>query len=363
MGLSQASPGQSPTRSGVGRIALAIAGVLVFILALWLLKKGASGLRPLMDHLQVSGMVNTLGFGWLMAYVVLSGSPVAAISLTLFGGQLLSGVETFAMITGSRLGASFIVLFVGFIYWLRGKQRVSSVSIGVLSLLVTATIYVPAMGLGYLALNSHWLDGVRAGSGPQMTSFVAAAYDPIVNFVTNQLHLPNFLIFVLGIGTLLAAFKVFDQALPEIDPNSTRFSRVTELVYRPIVMVLLGAGITLITLSVSVSISLLVPLAVKGYIRRENIIPYIIGANVTTFIDTLLAALLIPQPPGQPSAFLIVLTEVVSVTAISIAALALNYSFYQRTIERVLELIVRDNRSVAVFVGLSLIIPIILLLV
>ena len=315
-----------------------------------------------MEHLRVSGMANTLGFGWLMAYVVLSGSPVAAISLTLFGGQLLSGVETFAMITGSRLGASFIVLFVGFIYWLRGKPRASSVSIGILSLLVTATIYLPAMGLGYLVLSNHWLDGLQAGGGQHMTSFLAAAYDPIVNFVANQLHLPNLLIFILGIGTLLASFKVFDQALPEIDPNSTHFSRITELVYRPIPMVLLGAGVTLITLSVSVSISLLVPLAVKGYIRRENIIPYIIGANITTFIDTLLAALLIPQPPGQPSAFLIVLTEMLSVAVISIAALALSYSLYQRAIEHMFVLIMHSNRTLAVFVGLILVIPIILLL-
>jgi len=357
MGLTRASLGRYAQR-----IALAIAGVLIFILALWLLKKGASGLRPLMDHLQVSGMVNTLGFGWLMAYVVLSGSPVAAISLTLFGGQLLSGVEAFAMITGSRLGASFIVLFVGFIYWLRGKQRGSSVSIGILSLLVTATIYLPAMGLGYIALNSHWLDKLQIGGGLQMTSFLAIIYDPIVDLLANQLHLPNFLIFVLGIGALLAAFKVFDQALPEIDPQSTRFSRITELVYRPIFMVLLGAGITFITLSVSVSISLLVPLAVKGYVRRENIIPYIMGANVTTFIDTLLAALLIPRPPGQLSAFLIVLTEMLSVAAISIVALVLNYPLYQRTIERVLELILHDNRTLAVFVGLIFVIPIILLL-
>ena len=357
MGLTRASLGQHARR-----IALAIAGVLIFILALWLLKKGAAGLNPLMDRLQVSGMVNALGFGWLMAYVVLSGSPVAAISLTLFGGQLLSGVEALAMIAGSRLGASFIVLFVGFIYWLRGKQRVSSVSIGILSLLVTATIYLPAMGLGYLVLSNHWLDGLQIGSGRQMTSSLAAVYDPIVGFLSNQLHLPSFLVFALGIGMLLAAFKIFDRALPEIDPNSTRFSRISELVYRPIFMVLLGAGITFITLSVSVSMSLLVPLAVKGYVRRENIIPYIMGANVTTFIDTLLAALLIPQPPGQVSAFLIVLAEMLSVAAISIVVLALNYPIYQRAIERVLELILHDNRTLAVFIGLIFVIPIILLL-
>ena len=78
-----------------------LSGVLLFILALFLLKEGASGLHPLLMRLQVSGLVNALGFGWAMAYLVLSGSPVAAISLSLFGGQVLSSVETFGMITGS----------------------------------------------------------------------------------------------------------------------------------------------------------------------------------------------------------------------------------------------------------------------
>lgn len=347
----------------IRRILFAIVGILIFILALWLLKKGASGLEPIMTQLQVGGLVNTLGFGWLMAYMVLSGSPVATISLTLFGGQLLSGVETFAMITGSRLGASFIVLLVGLMYWLRGKQRVSSVSIGILSLLVTASIYLPAMACGYVILSNHWFDAVKIGQAGQVASFLELVYDPIVDLLADTVGLPNLVIFVLGIGSLLAAFKVFDLALPEIDPKSSHFYRVTEFVYRPVFMLLLGAGLTLITLSVSVSLSLLVPLAVKGYVRRENVIPYIMGANITTFIDTLLAAILIPTPPDQPSAFIIVLTEILSVAVVTAVVLLLNYGLYQRTIERAMEWILHDNRTLAVFAGTILIIPLILLLV
>ncbi len=345
------------------RVLFAVAGIALFILALWLLKEGASGLGPVMNSLRVSGLANTLGFGWVMAYLVLSGSPVATISLTLFGSELLTGIETFAMITGSRMGASFIVLFVGFLYWLRGKQRVSSISMGILSLLVTTTVHLPAMAVGYFILSMNWFDEVSLGQGSQIGSFLGAIYDPIVALLVEQLHLPNLAIFALGIGALLGAFKVFDSALPEVDPQSSRFSRITELVYRPVFMVLLGAGLTMITLSVSVSLSLLVPLAVKGYVRRENVIPYIMGANITTFIDTLLAALLIPTPAGQPSAFIIVLTEIVSVALVSAVVLTLNYGLYQRAIEQVMEWIMHDNRTLAIFVATILIVPVILLLV
>ena len=39
----------------------------------------------------------------------------------------------------------------------------------------------------------------------------------------------------------------------------------------------------------------LVPLALKGYVRRDRVIPYVMGANIATWIDTLFAALL-PDP-------------------------------------------------------------------
>lgn len=354
-------PGISPGRA-LKSVGYAGTGLLIFILALWLLKEGALGLKPLLARLQISGVVNALGFGWLMAYLVLSGSPVAAISLTLFGGGLLSSVETFAMLAGSRLGASFIVLFVGFVYWLRGRQRAASVSVGILSWLVTATIYLPAMALGYVFLSNHWFDTVRLASLGRVNSVIEIIYDPIVRLLSEQLGLPNLALFVLGGGVLLVAFRMFDEALPEIDTESSRFNRISEAVYRPVVMFLLGAGVTSVTLSVSVSLTMLVPLTVKGYVRRENIIPYIMGANITTFIDTLMAALLIPTRAGEPSAFVIVLTEMLSVAVISMLALRLNYAFYQRGLERVLEWILRDNRTLAAFIGLIFIIPLILLL-
>lgn len=81
-----------------------------------------------------------IGFGWMGAYLVLSGSPVAAIALSLFSSGVISDTAALGMLVGSRLGASFIVLFVGFLYHLRGQSRVASIAVGVLAFLVTASI-------------------------------------------------------------------------------------------------------------------------------------------------------------------------------------------------------------------------------
>jgi sodium-dependent phosphate cotransporter len=50
-------------------------------------------------------------------------------------------------------------------------------------------------------------------------------------------------------------------------------------------------------------------------VRRENVIPYIMGANITTFIDTLLAAVLL----NNHEAVTVVLAEMLGVTISAIA--------------------------------------------
>ena len=65
------------------RVLAVAVGLLLFVLALELLKKGAFGLGPLLRSVGVAGFTGGLGFGWLMACVVLSGSPVAAMALSL----------------------------------------------------------------------------------------------------------------------------------------------------------------------------------------------------------------------------------------------------------------------------------------
>lgn len=345
---------------GLRKLLIAVAAISLFILALELLKNGAGGLGPfLKQNLGIQNAANTLGFGWLFAYIVLSGSPVAAISLSFFASGTIDAVQTFSMITGSRLGASFIVLFVGFLYFMRGHQRGASIAIGILCLLVTATIYLPAMGIGYWLLTRGILAPLQFGAPSALTSILDLIYQPIVGAVVGAVGRWPLVVFLLGMGTLLGSFNLLDRALPEMTAEAGGFQRIGRLVYRPMAMFVLGMAVTAVTLSVSVSLSILVPLSAKGFVRRENTLPYIMGANITTFIDTLFAALLI----GGTEAFTIVLAEMMSVTIVSLIVLILAYRLYERVIIGLLDLIMLNNRGLAAFMVVMLLVPIGLLLI
>lgn len=82
------------------------------------------------------------------------------------------------------------------------------------------------------------------------------------------------------------------------------------------------------------------------------------GANITTFIDTLLAALLL----DNPLAFTVVLVEMLSITIVSIVVLAYVYRPYHEIMLNAVEWIIRRDRNLAIFMLAILVIPLILLL-
>jgi Na+/phosphate symporter len=342
---------------GLGKVGLFIVSLFLFILALTLMKDGARDLTPLVrDRFAVTNAVNSLGFGWLFAYVIMSGSPVAAAALTFFEGGALDQLSAFTMITGSRLGASFIVLFIGFIYVLRGRNRASGLSMGLLSLSVTGTTYLVGLAVGLVILRSGVLDHVQLQSGALLNSIVDLIFDPITDLLKQ--FLPRWTLFPVGLAIIMVSFNLFDRCLPQMAIKESQVGRVSRLVYKPWVMFALGGLVTLISMSVSVSLSILVPLSNRGFVRRENVIPYIMGANITTFVDTLLAAVLL----NNPAAFTVVLVEMLSITIVSIVILLTIYRRYEHAMLAFVAWVTDSNRNLAIFMTMILVVPIILML-
>jgi hypothetical protein len=88
------------------------------------------------------------------------------------------------------------------------------------------------------------------------------------------------------------------------------------------------------------------------------VIPYIMGANITTFVDTLLAAVLLNHPP----AFTIVLVQMVSITLVSVVILATVYRRYERGMLRFVAWVTACNRNLAIFMAVIFVVPIALML-
>jgi sodium-dependent phosphate cotransporter len=348
---------QQGRRPGWKKLGLGLAGFTLFALALGLMKEGAGGLAPLLrGQLQITNAADSMGFGWLMAYLVLSGSPVAAAAVALLSADALSPIQAFTMVAGSRLGASLIVLLVGFTYALRGHDHWTALTTGILSLLLAGTVQLAALPVGLLILSRGWLDSLSIPALDGLAAGINLGLEPLISPFAATL--PGWGLFVVGVGLVTLSFRLFDRALPQMRLERTDFSQIARLVYRPEIMFLMGLVVTLLTMSVSISVGILVPLSARGYMRRENIIPYILGANISTFADTLIAAALL----GDPRAVTVVVTHMVCAAIVSLSLILLAYRTYARAISDALAWIICRRRNFALLLGIILVIPVVLIL-
>jgi sodium-dependent phosphate cotransporter len=327
--------------------------LFLFVGALQVMKTGAGALSLLNnDGFLVRNAGSTFGLGWIGALFVLSGSPVAASALTLVAADSINEIEGFAMLTGSRLGAAFVVLLVAVIYALRGGEgnRMAPVSTAVIALSATALIYAPGALVGYGLLNWGPFKGMEMNFPGQFGDLIDLLYGGLIDRIED---LPAALLFIGGLAILLLAFKLLDTVVPEFTDEQVEGSRLGWLKEKwP--MFALGCLVALIAMSVSVALTVLVPLVAKGYVKRADILPYIIGANITTLGDTLLAAFLL----DSPAAVRIVLAGILGTALVSVILLAFFYPQIQTGVWRFQRQVVKSKPRLATFTAALFLVPI-----
>lgn len=289
-------PRQLARRILVGGVA-----AFLFVLSLQLIGESTAAISPVIERVMrsvVTSDMSALGLGWLGAYVMLNGSTVAALAIGLFSTGLTTETETFLLIAGSRLGAALLVVLLGGLEYVRGEAESlrESSSIGVLSFLVALAIYLPAIGLGLLVLRTGDPAFLEVSLPPGARGVLDVLFGPVVAELVSRL--PPFWLFLLALFLLVLSLKVFDLAFTGLGRRRVE-QRTVEDIDRWLSFGA-GAGITLLTASVSLSIGILVPLYNRRFFtKRSALLPYIMGANVTTLVDTAIAAAVLNTPEGM----------------------------------------------------------------
>jgi hypothetical protein len=335
---------------------MVVSSLFLFIVALQLIRGGASSPDFILKKLLLlQNPIHTLGLGWLASYLALSGSPVAAAALSLLDSGAINDVQTFTMIVGTRFGAIFVTVFFGLLYYWEGTHTKKSLAVGVLAYLTTFWMALGCLLLGLVLLPvANFQFRLPIGFTEGLDDF----FEPIIRGVTSML--PSGAVFFIGLGLLMLSFKMVDMALPDLRKREIDHEKFVDLLHSPYVMFLLGVMVTLISPSVSVSCGILVPLYAKGYIRASRLVPYVMGANIATFSDTLLAALVMKN---ATVAVHVVMTVVVSIGLVSLAILVFGFSKYENMIERWTDYFTENTKRLTLFLAIIFFVPIILLIV
>jgi hypothetical protein len=356
--VSPPATGGSPIVAVATRGAMAVVALWMFLSAIQVMKTGAAALAPtLVGSTLTDSLASTLGFGWMSAMLVMSGSPVAASALALLDGHAVSPDGAFMMLTGSRLGAAFVVLIVAFLYAVRGKgqktTRKASLSIGIFALALTAIVYLPALAIGLPVLHSNSMNALASAAPVEAFNIVKTITGPIVDAVSATV--PARVLFFAGLVLLLMSIRMIDAVLPEATVDTIEDH--VDWRSRKWVMFGLGSLVAMVTMSVSVALTLLVPAVAKGYFRRRHTIPYIMGANITTLGDTLVTAMVL----RNPDAVRVVLSELAGILVVTALLLGLMYKPMTERLVQLTDAILATRRRMAVFVVVLFCVPITLI--
>lgn len=345
------------TRVGLMSLLQIVGSLLLFVVMLALLKDGVMVFAPSMERCCTtmdgwSGM----GFGWLIALLTLNGSAMAAAAVVMFNTGAIGAATSFGMIHGSRFGAGFFVLLVGCFYELRETTKRKALSTGIQTLLIAQIIHIPSFLVGYWVL-------VHLGTPSIPLMIESTQNSPVEAFVYYPLLvletiLPSWSWLVVGFIGLIQSFAIFDRAIKSLLDQE----RVVSLPLdesQTMTLFFIGLLVTSVTLSVSISLSLLVPLVARGVIQQRSTIPYIMGAGISTFIDTFFAASLVHDSLAQGVVGLVT----GSVAIVSVIILLVAYPAFERFIINATNLLVEKRWALGIYVTSLFVVPLLLIVI
>ncbi|MFH1789091.1 MAG: hypothetical protein ABH834_06900 [Candidatus Altiarchaeota archaeon] len=265
----------------------------LLVLGVQLFRRGIVSVEPESLHMLDldRSVINSFGKGWAAAMMILSGSPVAAISVGLHSSSVINAYSAVSAILGSRVGATAVVFLLGGMYYLKGKRLKRSLGSPTIIFLITFIMSAVALVLALISVKA----GVIGAETQLIDGILPDVNEPAGSSLADRLCT-----LLGGTGTLMAGVvlivlvvELLEKVLvlPEDRKMLESTGVVDKFIKNPYMSFMTGLFLTAIFFTIAVSFSLLVPLYASKRIRREHMIPYIIGGNIGTFSDTVLVAL------------------------------------------------------------------------
>lgn len=348
-------------RDNPRRWLVGIAGVVLFLAAVRALGTAVESMEPAMERLLprlLAGPASALGMGWAATYVLFNGSVVAAVAVVLASGGLVSAGETFLIISGSRLGAASFVILVGLVDYVQSSRRQTireALGLGLLTFLVTHTVYLPATGLGLLGTAEL---GARLGRTLGSLDVPFASFEFVQPAVGQLVRIGGALpVFLLALALLVVAIRLADRTVRSMDQKRLR-ERYLSRLDRPWISFGLGLLLAVFTASIAFSVGIAVPFYNRGHLPLGRILPYLLGASLGTLADTLVVGLVLESPVGTATVLALTFSA-----AVVVALVAVFYGRYVALVDKLMEVVTASRRAFLLF-GLSLILaPLLLSLV
>lgn len=339
---------------------------------------------------------------YLSGMAMLSGGTVAALGVSLTAAYIIPETSIFHILMGSRVAPNVILFFVGFLALFKGRPLYRAIGLGFIEYMVTLSVILLSYFFSIFepirSLSDTISEKIATIHGHE--GIMDAYIDPLIGLIRNAIG--DSFTFILGLVILILSIRLFDSFFKfidfeEKDDKAVRLStreyvraflhnpfkaawhrmirikeKIMNLVHpdfqerfkknikkwitQPFISFLLGLVITALTMSNAVSVTLILPFYMYKTIDIRAVVPYILGATVSTYLDTLFLAII----SGSHASIFNVVLALVSATC-SVIFIGAFFRFYLYAISELTHIVFKYKALLVLFFFLILAIPIAIL--
>jgi sodium-dependent phosphate cotransporter len=273
----------------------------LFVLSIGMIKKASGVFAPsIRDYLFGNvGPLKAVSLGWFSTAIAQSSGAVSSVVITFTGNSIVDLPTAIYILVGASLGTTITALIISLVtVSSKRKDFRHGFEIGLCYAIYSAILIFVVLVLEYFfglfSMVSLFLaEGLQGRVRYlQIPDLIGIITDPLVGPLFERFN--SLLLFLGSFVVLIFTLRFIGGSVVDVfggEDESRRF--INRHFDSKIKAYFLGVVLTAIVFSSSITIGLLVPLAVARLIGLRRSIPFILGADLGTFSDTLLVALIV----------------------------------------------------------------------
>tara|TARA_Y100000310_G_C20618586_1_gene782002 strand:- start:338 stop:1459 length:1122 start_codon:yes stop_codon:yes gene_type:complete len=299
-----------PERSWKSFVKLAFF-LYLFILAIQLIKKASGLIAPDARQFIFSNLspLKAIAAGWFSTSIAQSSGAVSSLAVTFVGNGLIDLPIAVYILIGASMGTTITALIISLITVSKKKKDFRhgfeiALCYSIYSFILVFIVFFLEYFFALFSRLSFYLATLFQGnfSYLKVPDVVDVATGLIVKPIISNNHIV--LTFLVAFLILIFALKFISRSVVEVMGGEVKAKNfINKYFDSPVKAYFMGVILTAIVFSSSITISLLVPLAVGGLIGLRRSIPFILGADLGTFTDTFLVSLIIGDTHAIAAAF------------------------------------------------------------
>tara|TARA_Y100000310_G_scaffold285257_1_gene308604 strand:- start:5431 stop:6489 length:1059 start_codon:yes stop_codon:yes gene_type:complete len=285
--------------------------IYLFILSIELIKKSSLLLAPDIQNLLIQNItpLKAISVGWFTTSIVQSSGAISSITAAFAGSNIIDLSTAVYVLIGASLGTTITAMIISLITVTQKRKDFRhgfeiALCYSIYSALLLIIVFFLEFFFSLFSKTSLFLATAFENNFFlfNVPDTIGIITNPIINII--PIESQKVLAFIFGFALLILALKYLGSSVINVlggEEKARKFiNKHFESKYKTY---FIGAFLTAIVFSSSITIGLLVPLAASRLISLKKAIPFILGADIGTFTDTFLAALIIGKTTAIATAF------------------------------------------------------------